>query len=78
MNLTLENYLYITVFGLCLMLLFAPTRSLLATLLKGPGVKLWGSLMSFLLMIIKAHIMVIRNFAPRRVVLPTLEKKKPS
>lgn len=70
----MENYLYLGLFVVLIMLVFSPTRSLLMDVIKGPGVRLWTSVMSFTLMLIKAHLLIIKNFAPRKVVLPTLDK----
>jgi len=54
-------------------LIFAPTRAILAALFGDKGIlrPLW-SLGSA---VVRAHLVVAKNFAPRAVIYPTLENK---
>lgn len=76
---------WIIVIALCLvvMSLFAPTRSLISWFFlqqifgsNGLFTKLLGYVQSVGATILKAHLLILKNFAPRRVVLPTLDKTK--
>ena len=63
--------------GLCalLMVAFPITRGLLVWFAKGPLTSAIKYVSHILGMVFAAHVIVSKNFAPRRVVLPTLAKK---
>ena len=63
--------------GFCSLLLvaFPITRGLMVWFVKGPLTSAIKYLAHILGMVFSAHVVVVRNFAPRRVILPTLAKK---
>lgn len=63
--------------GLCSLLLvaFPITRGLMVWFAKGPLTAAIKYLSHLLGMVFTAHVIVGKNFAPRRIILPTLAKK---
>lgn len=65
---------------LLVMLIFSPTRALLGSMVRwfagsgGPLMFLVGYAQSLGATLLKAHILIFKNFAPRWAVLPTLDK----
>lgn len=43
---------------------------------NGPGQKIFAFVAGVLFAIYNDHILILKNFAPRRVVIKTLEKKR--
>ncbi|MCX7173724.1 MAG: hypothetical protein NT159_07340 [Proteobacteria bacterium] len=72
-----NDYLFYGAIGvivLILFLVFPPTRAVIAWLLGDRGVI--RPIGAFLGSILRAHIVVLRNFLPRSVIYPTLEAKR--
>lgn len=67
---------------LLLMVVFSPTRALLASVIRwamgsgGPLMFLVGYAQSLGATLLKAHLLIFKNFAPRWAVLPTLDKTR--
>lgn len=67
-------YLLIGVAVLMVLMLFAPFRVSLLSLFGAKTA--WSLVWSLVSVVLLAHWTVLRNFAPRDVVLPTLDNRK--
>jgi hypothetical protein len=69
--------LILSAFVFLFLLIFSPTRAMLAWLFGKDGPiafvleKIWGSMGA----IYSAHVVILRNLLPRSVVQPTLDKR---
>lgn len=76
----ITNYSVGVMVVLLLMVIFSPTRALLAGAIRwlmgsgGPLMFLVGYAQSLGATLLKAHILIFKNFGPRWAVLPTLDK----
>lgn len=72
-------FFWITIVSLLLLLLvvFPFTRKMVIWLFgpKGPLAIAVGWIWAVMMHVIQAHIVVARNFLPRQMILPSLEKK---
>lgn len=68
----MENYLIVFALVFFVLVIFPPTRNLLFSIMKGPLLWILGLVVSLATKLYKDHVLILRNFAPRRVIFPSL------